>query len=191
MAVLRKDAERTRRAILDAAGDLLQVEPEASHADIAREANVGRASVYRHFPERSDLVAALLGEMLGRLERVAADHDGVIPIVDLLRATAREQAQCQGLISIMRRDGLAPEQLESLGEQALALFADPFAAAQRAGTVRPDLALEDMLLLLEMVEGALSPVADPVLRGETAARALDLILRGVLGSPTGPDEAGS
>jgi AcrR family transcriptional regulator len=180
MAVLRRDAERTRRAILDAAGDLLQVDPEASHADIARAACVGRASVYRHFPERSDLVAALLGEMLGRLESVAAAHDGVIPLIDLLRATAREQAQCQGLISIMRRDGLAPEQLESLGEQALALFADPFAVAQRAGTVSPDLALEDMLLLLEMVEGALAPVADPILRGETAARALDLALKGVL-----------
>jgi AcrR family transcriptional regulator len=182
MAVLRKDAERTRRAILDAAGELLQVDQEASHADVARAAGVGRASVYRHFPERSDLVAALLGEMLGRLERVAAAHGGVVPLIDLLRATAREQAQCQGLISIMRREGVAPEQLEALSERALALFAGPFAAAQREGLVRADLALEDMLLLLEMVEGALAPVADPLLRGETAARALDLVLKGVLAS---------
>jgi AcrR family transcriptional regulator len=180
MAVLRKDAERTRRAILDAAGELLQADPEASHAEVARAAAVGRASVYRHFPERSDLVAALLGEMLGRLERIAADHDGVLPLIDLLRATTREQAQCQGLISIMRREGVAPEQLEALAERARALYADPFAAAQRDGTVRADLTLDDMLLLLEMIEGALGPVADPVLRGETAARALDLALQGVL-----------
>lgn len=180
MAVLRKDAERTRRAILDAAGDLLQADPEASHAEIACEAGVGRASIYRHFPERSDLVAALLGEMLGRLERLAAVEDGVIPLIDLLRATAREQAQCQGLISIMRRDGVALEQLDALSERALALYAEPFAAAQRARVVRADLALDDMLLLLEMVEGALAPVADPILRGETAARALDLALGGVL-----------
>jgi AcrR family transcriptional regulator len=180
MGVLRKDAERTRRAILDAAADLLQVDHDSSHADIAAAAGVGRASVYRHFPERSDLVAALLGEMLGRLECLAAAHDGPVPLIDLLRATAREQAQCQGLISIMRRDGLAPAQLEALGDQARALFADPFAAAQRDGVVRPDLALDDMLLLLEMVEGALAPVADPIVRGETAARALDLVLQGVL-----------
>jgi AcrR family transcriptional regulator len=180
MAVLRKDAERTRRAILAAAGDLLQADQDASHADIARAAGVGRASVYRHFPERSDLVAALLGEMLGRLERLAADHGGALPLIDLLRATTREQAQCQGLISIMRRDGVAPEQLEALGERARALYAGPFAAAQRDGTVRPDLTLDDILLLLEMIEGALGPVADPILRGETAARALDLVLQGVL-----------
>jgi AcrR family transcriptional regulator len=181
----RKDAARTRRAILDAAQELLQVDQEASHAEIAKAADVGRASVYRHFPERSDLVAALLVEMLGRLQHLADAHDGVIPLIDLLRATAREQAQCQGLISIMRRDGVAPEQFEELTERALALFADPFAAAQREGTIRADLALDDMLLLLEMIEGALAPVADPVTRGERSARALDLALQGVLQSVTG------
>jgi AcrR family transcriptional regulator len=180
MAVLRKDAERTRRLILDAAQELLQVDPKASHAEIAREADVGRASVYRHFHERSDIVTALLDEMLERLEQVAAAQDGVIPLIDLLRATAREQAQCQGLISIMRRDGVEPEQLEALTGRALALFADPFAAAQREGSVRGDLALDDMLLLLEMIEGALAPAADPVTRGERSTRALDLLLQGVL-----------
>jgi AcrR family transcriptional regulator len=179
MAVLRKDAERTRRAILDAAQELLQADQESSHAEIACAAGVGRASVYRHFPERGDLVAALLGEMLGRLERLAADH-APMPLIDLLRATAREQAQCQGLISIMRRDGVLPEQLEALGDRALALFADPFATAQQDGVIRPDLALEDVLLLLEMIEGALAPVADPVTRGERSTRALDLALQGVL-----------
>jgi AcrR family transcriptional regulator len=178
----RKDAARTRRAILDAAQELLQVDQDASHAEIAGAAEVGRASIYRHFPERGDIVTALLGEMLERLERLSAGHDGPISLIDLLRATAREQAQCQGLISIMRRDGVAPEQLEQLTERALALFADPFAAAQREGSVRPDLALEDMLVLLEMIEGALAPVADPVTRGERSARALDLALQGVLSS---------
>jgi AcrR family transcriptional regulator len=180
MAVLRKDAERTRRAILDAAGELLQADPEASHAEIARAAGVGRASVYRHFPERSDLVTALLGEMLGRLEVLAAAHDGAIDLIELLRATAHEQARCQGLISIMRRDGVGPEQLEALAERALALFAEPLAEAKRAGLVRADFALDDILLLLEMVEGALLPVADPITRGERSTRALDLALQGVL-----------
>lgn len=176
----RKDAARTRRAILDAAQDLLQVDPETSHADIATAAGVGRASVYRHFPERSDLVAALLGEMLGRLEQLAAAHPGTIPLIDLLRATAREQAQCQGLISIMRRDGVAPEQLEALNDRVLALYADPLTDARRDGLVRPDLTLEEIPLVLTMVEGALAPITDPVARGETSARALDLVLQGVL-----------
>jgi AcrR family transcriptional regulator len=177
---LRKDAARTRRAILDSAHDLFQCDQEASHAEIARAAGVGRASVYRHFPERADIVVALLGEMIGRLEEVAAAHDGPIPLIDLLRATAREQAQCQGLISIMRRDGLTPEAGEDLNDRVLALYDEPLAMAKRDGIVRGDLALVEIPMLLSMVEGALHQVADPVSRGETSSRALDLVLQGVL-----------
>lgn len=177
---LRKDAARTRRAILDAAQDLLQADQEASHAEIAREAGVGRASVYRHFPERADIVVALLGEMIGRLEQAASAHDGPIGLVDLLRLTAREQARCQGLVSILRRDGVGPEQLGPLTERVLALFDEPLAAAQRDGVVRDDLALAEIPMLLAMIEGALNQVTDPVGRGEASSRALDLVLQGVL-----------
>jgi AcrR family transcriptional regulator len=177
---LRKDAVRTRRAIVDAAQDLLQHDQEASHAEIARAAGVGRASVYRHFPDRGDIVAALLGEMIGRVEQTAAAQDGPIPLVDLLRAMAREQARSLGVISIMRRDGVAPEQLDVLNDRVLALFAEPLATAKREGTVRGDLALDEIPMVLTMVEGALNQVGDPVTRGETASRALDLILQGVL-----------
>lgn len=179
---LRKDAVRTRRAILDSAQELLQRDREVSHAEIARAAGVGRASVYRHFPEREDIVVALLGEMVGRLEETAAAQEGGISLVDLLRAAAREQARCQGLIWVMRHDGVAPERLENLGERVLTLFAEPLAAAKREGVVRGDLALEEIPLLLSMVEGALNQVRDPVGRGETSARALDLVLQGVLTS---------
>jgi AcrR family transcriptional regulator len=177
---LRKDAVRTRRAILDSANDLFQVDQEASHAEIARAAGVGRASVYRHFPERQDIVVALLDEMIDRLEEIAAAQGGPVPFVDLLRATAREQARYLGLISVMRRDGVAPERLAALEERVLALYDEPLAAAKREGIVRGDLALKDVPLLLVMIEGALSQVADPVERGEYSSRALDLLLQGVL-----------
>ncbi len=175
----RADAVRTRRAILDAADDLLQRDPEVSHAEIARAAGVGRASVYRHFPERQDIVAALLGELVGRVEEFAAAQAEPPTLVDLMRAMAREQARSLGLISVMRRD-FVPGQLEDLNDRVLALFAEPLAAAQREGIARPDLALEEIPLLLSMVEGALNQVTDPVDRGEAATRALDFVLQGVL-----------
>lgn len=50
---------RTRRAILDAAVDVLTADPAASLADIATAAGVGRTTVHRYFPERADLLAAL------------------------------------------------------------------------------------------------------------------------------------
>lgn len=50
---------RTRRAILDAAMTVLGADPGASVAEIATAAEVGRSTVHRYFPERTDLVRAL------------------------------------------------------------------------------------------------------------------------------------
>lgn len=60
---------RTRRAILDAAVVALAENASATLADIAVVANVGRTTVHRYFPERSDLIAAISTDAL---EKVAA-----------------------------------------------------------------------------------------------------------------------
>lgn len=57
---LRSDARRTRDRLLDAATELL----EASGAhftlpDVARQAGVGTATVYRHFPDVAELLTAV------------------------------------------------------------------------------------------------------------------------------------
>ncbi|UNB53291.1 TetR/AcrR family transcriptional regulator [Mycolicibacterium sp. YH-1] len=50
---------RTRRAILDAAMTLLADDPTTSLGDIAAAAEVGRSTLHRYFPERTDLLRAL------------------------------------------------------------------------------------------------------------------------------------
>jgi len=50
---------RTRRAILDAAAAVLPTHPTASLGDIAAAAGVGRSTLHRYFPERSELLRAL------------------------------------------------------------------------------------------------------------------------------------
>ena len=49
---MRKDAARSRRAILDAARRLYADDTTASFAEIAHDAGVGQATVYRHFDDR-------------------------------------------------------------------------------------------------------------------------------------------
>lgn len=51
--------ERTRKAILDAAMTVLADKPTASLSDIAAAADVGRSTVHRYYPERTDLLRAL------------------------------------------------------------------------------------------------------------------------------------
>lgn len=71
-AMGREDmTERTRQAILDAAGRVLGRKPDAAMNDIAEEARVGRATLYRHFPTRESLVRGV-------------QHAGVTELLDAL-----------------------------------------------------------------------------------------------------------
>jgi AcrR family transcriptional regulator len=48
-----------RKHIVGVASDLLSREPRASMSEVARSANVSRGTLYRHFPSRADLLAAV------------------------------------------------------------------------------------------------------------------------------------
>ncbi|MGC0366079.1 TetR/AcrR family transcriptional repressor of lfrA [Rhodococcus sp. 27YEA15] len=63
--------ERTRKAILGAAVSVLARQPAATLADIAAAAKVGRTTLHRYFPERSDLVAAVSTEAAHAVRRAA------------------------------------------------------------------------------------------------------------------------
>ncbi|MFC4604045.1 TetR/AcrR family transcriptional regulator [Rhodococcus kronopolitis] len=58
---------RTRRAILDAAFQVLGRNSGASLAEIAAEAEVGRSTLHRYYPERADLLVALGQDALDNL----------------------------------------------------------------------------------------------------------------------------
>jgi AcrR family transcriptional regulator len=82
---------RTRRAILDAAASVLSTDPAASLGDVAAAAGVGRTTVHRYFPERSDLLAAVGADILDQI------------------AAATERARLE--------DGPAPKALERLCQE--------------------------------------------------------------------------
>lgn len=62
----RSDAERNQRALLEAAADALGRFPGASMAQVARTAGLARATLYRHFSSRQELLAAMRAEALVR-----------------------------------------------------------------------------------------------------------------------------
>ncbi|MFB9888032.1 TetR/AcrR family transcriptional regulator [Balneatrix alpica] len=61
---------KSRKALLDAALTLLLRNPAASLKEIAEFAQVGRATLYRHFDSRESLVQALALQCLEDVERV-------------------------------------------------------------------------------------------------------------------------
>ncbi len=65
---LRADAQRNRDAILRAARDVFEVEGIFASIDgIATAAGVGNATLYRNFPTRNDLLAAVIEDSIGDL----------------------------------------------------------------------------------------------------------------------------
>ena len=72
---------RTPAAILEAAARLLAEDGDASMADLAGAAGVGRATLYRYYPSREALLGALtaeaLDELAGRLADAGLETAGV------------------------------------------------------------------------------------------------------------------
>ncbi len=69
---LRADAARNVDRILDAAARLLGEDPSAGMGRIAAAADVGRATLYRHFPTREALFEALRARGYDEVRRAIA-----------------------------------------------------------------------------------------------------------------------
>ena len=63
----------TEEAIIQAAFDVLNRTPNASIADIASRAGVGRATLHRHFSSRDDLIRALCLRAIKELDGAAEE----------------------------------------------------------------------------------------------------------------------
>src|SRR5215210_9200576 len=81
----RSDVAMNRKHIVGVASDLLSREPRASMSEVARSANVSRGTLYRHFPSRADLLAAVSEH--ARSTAVTTSEDRLRPAGELARAT--------------------------------------------------------------------------------------------------------
>ncbi|MEV4190012.1 TetR/AcrR family transcriptional regulator [Streptomyces toxytricini] len=87
---LRADAERSVRAILEAAERVLAEEPGASMEQIAAAAGVARTTIHRRFASRQALVEALAASAAQQLAQAVDDGrpDTAPPLVAMHRITA-------------------------------------------------------------------------------------------------------
>ena len=149
--VLRADARRNREAVIKAAKKLFADQGlDAQMPDVAKAAKVGVGTVYRHFPTKDDLIAALAAERFERLaekarEGIEAD-DPWEGLCDFIRFAAQLQADDRGLCEVM---GSRPE---VMNESALAVGLDELSdrlvkGAQRSGDLRKDLEWEDIPMI--------------------------------------------
>ncbi len=83
----RADAERNRERILEVAKDVFTRDgAAASLDDIARRSGIGNATLYRHFPTRDDLIAAVYRSEVEKLAAAEQRFAATMPPLDALRA---------------------------------------------------------------------------------------------------------
>lgn len=145
---------------------------------VAKDAGVGQGSLYRHFPTREDLAAAVVSESMATLTRLVADHPGPESFGVLWHTVVDDLVDSVGFLDA----ALGPRGEiggSSPGAELAALLAEPLARARAEGTVPPDLTADDVMLVLTMLHGAVHREPDPRTRRETAYRALALVGRGL------------
>jgi AcrR family transcriptional regulator len=179
-AARRKDAQRNHEAILEAARELFADCADVPMCEVARRAGVGQATLYRNFPDRRDLAAALLAEQMERTQLVAEQHgDDPDAFFVLLRTMIENMASFYALGQLAREDACLGSELDRQRRRLAELMKSPLAAAKTAGTLRHDVTMDDVFLVLSGARGAMDGADSPASRASAGGRVLTLVLNGL------------
>jgi AcrR family transcriptional regulator len=150
---LRADAQLNRDRILDAAATLFAERGIAVPLDeIARHAGVGVATLYRRFPTRADLAAAIFERNISRyteaVDRAVADPVPWQGFRGLVFELCRLQAADAGLRDLLTTAFPASSVIEQTTAEAAEKLRTLISRGQQDGSLRPDLAVADLGVIL-------------------------------------------
>ena len=149
---LRRDAERNRQRILEAASVVFAERGlRGSHDDIARAAGVGVGTVYRRFPDKEQLIDALFEARVEEIAEIAraavADADPWGALVGFLIRSQELQNADRGLNEIVLGGARGAARATAARSLIAPLVARVLRRAKDAGAVRADVELSDLPLI--------------------------------------------
>ena len=178
----RADAVRNRTSILEAARQLVTEQgTEVAMGEIARVAGVAVGTLYRHFPNKADLLAAVVSEYVesladaaqGAWERVEeGQSDAAQELLDFLERALEMIARSHAAKAVAQALGAEVEyaEPETRATEALGRLIEQ---GRASGRLRADLTVSDLYVLMVFYPGDGSP--------EVRRRWLELIRPGLLG----------
>ncbi|WP_460060883.1 TetR/AcrR family transcriptional regulator [Streptomyces sp. YKOK-I1] len=161
---------------ITAAGRTVLGRGEASLEQIAAEAGVGIATLYRHFPNREAIVRAVLEDILDTdllplVERAADAPDSRRALQDIAARLLELITQERGLVTFA---GNFADVAVDVLQRFSASLGPLLVRAQQAGEIRSDITAEDIPHFLVMaVAGLALPGAAPSLRARYVALLFD------------------
>jgi AcrR family transcriptional regulator len=172
----RTDARLNRELLVSTAKEVFaEAGPQASLNEIARRAGVGPGTLYRHFPNRHALLAAVLKDRVETLcelaERLLSSESADDALAQWLHAFLDHARVNHGMGS-----ALMVEEPDVLGIDCHRLILDAaaglLARAQQRGTARPGLTADDLVQLVVGIALSTARCQDP----EQPERLLALVL---------------
>jgi AcrR family transcriptional regulator len=165
---LRRDAERNRQRILEAARAAFAEDGLSVTLDeIARRAGVGVGTIYRRFPDKEQLIDALFEE---RMNETAAKAEAALQaddpwqgLMSFLEVACEQHACDRGFKEVALAGVHGRERVARARQLMLPLVSKLVARAQADGSLRDDVQATDMPLI-QLMLGSLSECtreADP------------------------------
>jgi AcrR family transcriptional regulator len=148
---LRSDAARNRESLLRAAAEeFAERGLDASVADIARRAGVGKGTVFRHFATKDDLIAAIVLDRVNALnavgERLLEAADPGAALLEFLTVAAQQQQQRD--LSFLQEAGELSPAVAGARSRMFATIHALVGRAREHGAVRADVTGSDVILLM-------------------------------------------
>lgn len=153
---LRADAQRNLARILAAAAEVFAEQGgEASVAAVAERAGVGTATIFRRFPTKDDLIAAIVEQRFRRLvedtRRAAEIEEPGEALRQVMMVSVAGYVEDRLVAETVGTQLFHRPQLRELSVEVSACKEQALRRAQEAGEVRPDMTLADLSLLLAAI----------------------------------------
>ena len=164
--VLRKDAERNRQRVLDAARELFAEKGlEATLNDVARYANVGVGTVYRRFATKEELLEAIFVDGMDQLTALAEialqQEDSWQGSSWYVESMCEITATDRGLREIAFSKCYGGDRVKACQERLVPALTKLVERAQGDGYLRPEVSSTDMPLF-GLLSGTVSEFAGHV-----------------------------
>jgi len=179
---LRRDAERNRQRILQAAREVFAERGLGVTLDeIARHAGVGVGTVYRRFADKEALIDALFDDRIGELvaiaEQALAEDDAWEGLVRFLDRSLAMQAADRGLKDLITSSTHGRDRVAQARALLAPLVSELVRRAQAAGELRADVEPTDVPVITLMLSLVADYAADVV--PELWRRYLTIVLDGL------------
>ncbi|HEX4759818.1 MAG TPA: helix-turn-helix domain-containing protein [Thermoleophilaceae bacterium] len=177
--VRRADAARNIDRILESAIHVFAIDPNAGMNDVAAHAGVGRATLYRHFPSREDLMAAIKAqareEAVTAVERCPLDEGSALDAIESIVREVIELGDRYRFITTWREDGEVDQEPR---ERISAALRTAVERGQRRGEITRGIPPEwAVTVIRSLMLAALEELSDGSMSDRDAERFVKRIVR--------------